>query len=374
MKYLFSLATTIVLIIVMNYTIVAQTTPLDNFNLPQNPIPYGISALEYSFDNDPGFGNAITVHFSPCTVIYNYTHSIDVSTLSNGLHNVFLRAKTKENIWGQTNILSFYKVSQPFQIPPTSPSSEIEILEYFFDVDPGIGNGTLQFVPRTRYIEEYSLVVDVTQFNPGENHVLYIRTVNPTSLSLAMPFAIGGPLPLTWISFSGRLQKDNSVLLKWETAEEKNVALFAIEHSNDGRTFMEVGSMETHHNSTGKSLYTFIDKNPASGKVFYRIKQIDTDSKFSYSPTIVVNIENNSQQNFYIINNPAKDKLRVHLGLATSSASYLQIFDLSGRIVIQKGISANPIQEIDISTLVSGIYFIRHVTKNGSTIARFKKE
>ncbi len=352
----------------------AQTTPLDNYLLPSNPIPFGVTSIEYTFDNDPGFGNGVTVHFSPCTVVANLSTAIDASSLPNGLHTLYVRARNKNNAWSQTNNFQLYKVSQDFQIPASQQESPIEAIEYFFDEDPGVGNGTLKFISPTTELNNYTLAIDVSSLSKGTMHTLYIRTINPTSLTMARLFSLEGTLPLTWISFSGQLQNDNSVLLKWETAAEKNVALFVIERSIDGHSFKKAGSIEPRHNSTGRSLYTFIDKNPATGKVFYRIKQLDIDNKFSYSPTIVVNIENNSQKNFYIINNPGKDKLRLHLGRVPDSRSQLQIFDLSGRILTRKEVSADPIQEIDISTLASGIYFVRYVNKNGSAIARFKKE
>jgi len=94
-----------------------------------------VSKVEYFFDIDPGPGNGITINVTPATII-DSTFAFDVSSLSNGLHQVYVRSQDGNNNWSLNYTGSFIKTNGS-DVPLT-----IVKLEYFVDTDPGFGNAT----------------------------------------------------------------------------------------------------------------------------------------------------------------------------------------------------------------------------------------
>ncbi len=126
-----------------------------------------ITQLEYFWDIDPGFGNASQLSFTPgTTVISNFT--IDISSLSPGIHSMFLRAKDDDGSW------SLYTKHNIFVISGISATPNITQLEYFWDVDPGIGLANpLPCSPPAQTIQQ-DFQISLASLAIGD-HYLYIR-------------------------------------------------------------------------------------------------------------------------------------------------------------------------------------------------------
>ena len=94
-----------------------------------------VTAMEYFIDDDPGAGNGIPIAVTPGTSV-NINISIDVSSLSSGLHFLYIRTQDDLGNWGTAE-------RRPFQVAaPVAPvQRRIVQIEYFFDLDPGAGNG-----------------------------------------------------------------------------------------------------------------------------------------------------------------------------------------------------------------------------------------
>src|SRR6188768_3688082 len=92
------------------------------------------------------------------------------------------------------------------------------------------------------------------------------------------------PLPLTWLSFTAIAQNNSQSLLQWATAQEQNTKDFYIQHSADGINWVTIGSLPAAGNSNTTRHYNYVHTNPVIGLNYYRIKQTDVDSRYSYSP------------------------------------------------------------------------------------------
>ena len=74
---------------------------------PANPVPYpDIVSMEYFIDPDPSFGNGINVSLTPGQVI-DTTVDLNVSGVSPGIHNLYLKVKDENNNWSLINVSSF---------------------------------------------------------------------------------------------------------------------------------------------------------------------------------------------------------------------------------------------------------------------------
>ena len=94
---------------------------------------YNIMQAEYYVDNDPGLGNAIPLSIAGSAPDYDISFSPSLTGLSFGIHTIYVRAKSNQGYWGETQ-------RHPFMLIPTS-NVNITQAEYYFDLDPSYGNG-----------------------------------------------------------------------------------------------------------------------------------------------------------------------------------------------------------------------------------------
>jgi hypothetical protein len=188
---------------------------------------------------------------------------------------------------------------------------------------------------------------------PGTVANSFVQTAsNVTDFS---PFTVGSSgaaLPVDLISFTAELQ-NRGVLLTWNTASEKNNAYFAMERSTDGRTFSEIGRITGRGTSDIVNSYNYTDAAAAQTGVpivYYRLKQVDTDGKFTYSKVAPVTL-NNTLINLYP--NPASERVTV----TAPGTTQVQIINGQGQMVLQKAFTSSI--EIDIRSLAKGVYIFR---------------
>jgi hypothetical protein len=235
-----------------------------------------------------------------------------------------------------------------------TPSTSNEPLKTDPNCDGDGADGTI--VPNV--FTEYSFVI------PAGGNSLEIRIeIDADAADEEIAFdnlrleAITTPLPVKMSALKLAQQKDD-VVVQWNTSSEINSNYFAIERSIDGIVFEEIGSLDAYGNSEELTNYSFLDNNPINGKNYYRVKQVDIDNKFGYSSIASIDVIK-TLDDFAIIPNPSASRIKLY-GLNTTSA--YKILDGTGRTV-QNGIVY--LEEIDISVLPKGFYFLQVVKSNG---------
>lgn len=134
-----------------------------------------VVAMEYFFDTDPGFGDGTPVAVTAGTIT-NTAFNIDLSGLSTGFHKVYFRTKNENDVWSLNYIQNIVTVSED-AIPP---STDIVAMEYFFDIDPGFGNGTSVPVIADTFTST-AFNIDVSGLVAG-HHKVYFRTKNENEI------------------------------------------------------------------------------------------------------------------------------------------------------------------------------------------------
>ncbi len=135
-----------------------------------------INKMEYYYDSDPGFGNGTTVPVTAGQDIANLAIPIDISSISDGFHNLYIRARDVNGRWTATSSRVLYKIPAA-GVNATSPN--INKLEYYYDTDPGFGNGTNVPVTAGQDIANLAIPIDISSISDGF-HNLYIRTRDVT--------------------------------------------------------------------------------------------------------------------------------------------------------------------------------------------------
>ncbi|MCY1533152.1 hypothetical protein D9M68_684650 [compost metagenome] len=204
----------------------------------------------------------------------------------------------------------------------------------------------------------------VTITGAGTIDVGYQVTAGDCPSSTQITFSASVPTPISLESFTLNRAK-NAVVLDWITAKEMNNKGFDIQKSTNGNDWTSIGftgSLAPNGSSNAKLYYSFTDVNPVTGKNYYRLKQIDFDGIFDFSP--VRQISFSKEGMITIFPNPAQNNVHID-GLTKNDR--VRIYDPSGRIVFDYQASAYS-ADIDIHNFQKGIYFVEVITESGNKI------
>jgi hypothetical protein len=168
------------------------------------------------------------------------------------------------------------------------------------------------------------------------------------------------PLPIVLLSFNATKLNEHTSLITWETISEKDNEYFLIERSIDGINFETIGKVKGAINSSSLIAYSFIDENPALGVNYYRLKQVDLDTKSSYSSIKSVDFSGarlsfrSEGGNYFILSNFGQE----------TEIQY-ELISTDGKSVLTKSYNAsNAKHELMLSNLSSAVYFIRISSNN----------
>lgn len=181
----------------------------------------------------------------------------------------------------------------------------------------------------------------------------------------ANTYSVVGPLPVTLISFDAYKQ-ESSVLLKWETSTEINSSHYIIERSADAVNFSYLGEVKSENNSMGAK-YSLPDEKPLKGYNYYRIKMVDIDGKYEYTPTRHVIFDGyESIAEIKVYPNPSQGTLFVEIPvLRNLEPMVVNITNSFGQVIKQQKTDTNAKKlEYDLSSLAKGVYYIQVKSKS----------
>jgi hypothetical protein len=165
---------------------------------------------------------------------------------------------------------------------------------------------------------------------------------------------LGLALPVTLISFNGHTS-NNEIKLSWQTVNEHNHSHFEVEKSTDGQTFAAVTNVAGQGGFSYLPFdYSFVDRNPAVGANYYRLKSVSTNGEYKYSKTIRV-IYGQKVNHVLVSPNPARTDITITM--PSNVYSHLVVRNIVGMVVKQDRITTNN-HRIDISGWSTGHYTI----------------
>lgn len=157
-------------------------------------------------------------------------------------------------------------------------------------------------------------------------------------------------LPVRFLSFTANgIGKD--VQLSWTTAAEQAASHFDVEGSTDGRSFSYLGKVVANNGSL--THYSFLHRQNTF-MVYYRLKQVDNNGSFSYSPVIRIS-KNQTAPGIQVYPNPAKSLLTI--AHKTGKEGTLHIYNSAGVDMLEKKIQQGTLTtDINVADFPSGIY------------------
>ncbi len=177
--------------------------------------------------------------------------------------------------------------------------------------------------------------------------------------------AINGAVPVQLTSFSGQVSGKN-VNLIWQTATETNNRGFEIQKKY-GNSWNVIGFKDGKGTTTEFNEYSFIDKldDTQTGRIYYRLKQIDFDGTSKYSKEISVEITGGPkefalEQNYP---NPFNPSTTIKYSVPFDGKVKMVVYNVAGQTIkeLVNSVETAGTHKVEFNlnglNLSSGIYF-----------------
>jgi hypothetical protein len=144
-------------------------------------------------------------------------------------------------------------------------------------------------------------------------------------------------LPVRFLSFSA-IRQASGVAINWVVGSEELVSSYELEVSTNGSIFSHLATKA----SMGKANYDYIDQGVArynATKLYYRVKQLDRDGSFTYSPVKTVRLDVKGAISLYP--NPARVGFMLNIPYvqANDHQVLLQLLNGVGQVLETRTIS-----------------------------------
>ena len=179
-----------------------------------------------------------------------------------------------------------------------------------------------------------------------------------------MAATTAAPLPLHLLSFEVQKSGDTKASIIWHTGVENQVSYMSLEHSINGIVWQNISNEPSKGSN---STYSYLHSNPVNGLNFYRLKIVDKDGSYEYSPTRSLNFSGIHGYNITLYPNPAKQSIILSYSGGSLEGAQIQLINAIGQVIINQTIN-DKINSIhyDISHLAKGLYIVRCLHKGDS--------
>ncbi len=190
-----------------------------------------------------------------------------------------------------------------------------------------------------------------------------------TGISSFSPFGIGDAstaLPVELTSFTVK-KEQNDAILEWNTASEINNDYFQIERSTNAKDWENLGMTTGHGTTNTPQNYDYIDHDLSiltASNVYYRLKQVDYNGKFEYSPIQKLNLiseKNDGSSDFKVWFNPADQHVYADITNADGAPMQATLINIVGQTLGRQFISPDKQQarlNFDLTQMANGVYSV----------------
>ncbi len=173
------------------------------------------------------------------------------------------------------------------------------------------------------------------------------------------------PLPVELLSFEGT-PLVSTIQLSWATATETNNKGFELERSTDAAHFRKIAWTDGHGTTSSLHEYGFEDKEVEKDqRYYYRLKQIDDNHAFQYSPIITAMLHQPGQFSWQVLPNPYSDETKLTYTLNEETIVLAEVLNIAGQVIatLAQGLQQKGNYEYSFSArkagYATGIYTLR---------------
>lgn len=338
-----------------DFDITARASENSQFKIAQIYVDY----------NTLGFGSSLVSNGRVSITEGELLNDVSIGTFGNGGYGDY-SVSVQDNTSSRLAIQNFYSRSifgsylgRGYELTNTLGTTSKVYVHVKLTILDATGYSGLSFNSQISQwdLQNYYFTTPFT-----DNQTIYA----PVDVTATLNTPIGDPLPVELISFVGKV-KDKDVLLSWKTATEINNYGFNIERKDISKQnlqndFHTISFIAGNGNSNSPKEYSYIDHDLQSGIYAYRLKQIDSDGQFEYSPVINVEIsapvEYELSQNYP---NPFNPSTTIKFTIPEAGLVKLSVLNLLGqeiKTIVDEHRQAGIYNEkFDATELNSGVYF-----------------
>jgi hypothetical protein len=181
---------------------------------------------------------------------------------------------------------------------------------------------------------------------------------------------IHNPVSPALVNFSAKNINNQYALLDWTTTSEINSSYFDVERSSDTTNFSSIGKVTALGSSGFAHEYTFSDMNPYGGTNYYRLKQVNQDSSFSYTKIVSVSFNFSS---ISIFPNPSSGQILIqnNSNFSNNQPLSIEIINSLGQVMLrQSGATGNLITLNLDPNIRNDVYIVKVINANGKVQAK----
>ena len=168
-------------------------------------------------------------------------------------------------------------------------------------------------------------------------------------------------LPVELSGFEVQKIKETSARISWSTASEQGTAHFNLERSTDARNWSHLEKVTAAGNSFEHLDYSYFDKDlplhlRQTGTVYYRLKIMDFNGTFEYSPVKSIHFER-TESKVMLYPNPTQDIVHIE---SEEEVNMVTLYNSQGQII-----TTTISNQLDLKNYPSGVYRIGVETERG---------
>lgn len=181
-----------------------------------------------------------------------------------------------------------------------------------------------------------------------------------------------GSLPVRLLDFSGFF-RNASVQLQWKVTGEKDVLHYELERSTNGTTFAQL-HVQPARNAQGTFTYRFVDaKLPAGEMVYYRLKMLDMDGSFRFSPILRM-ATGTGDAEWSVQPNPVQVRLMLQASHSEHKVQSVRLINSHGQTLYTGQVPQGQTRfDIDRkNSWPAGMYWVELLDRSGTALKRLK--
>lgn len=213
--------------------------------------------------------------------------------------------------------------------------------------------------------------IDFLQYITIGNNTVFMsgQVAGPQIANSATGSGFSGfnPLPVKFVGFT-LTRKNNDVLVQWSTSQEVDADMYNVERSIDGENWSTIAYVAAVGNSSNVNNYSFTDKNISPKTVYYRVKEVDVDGKFVYTPVKSIKADATT---FTIGIASVQNKILLQFPKEVKGNIVVRFVSLNGQVLDQQTIN-NPVGQVVLNSKHTGNYIIISLS-NGTDINTAKQ-
>jgi hypothetical protein len=174
------------------------------------------------------------------------------------------------------------------------------------------------------------------------------------------------PLPVKLLDLTARKVNNNDVQIEWKLAQETAVKQYEVEMARGNADlqaghFVKIAELPSLGDVTSSRTYSFTDLEPDKfGPRYYRLKVVNLDGSFTYSPIRPVTF--GDAVLWHVYPNPSTGLFNLVYQLGNNEQLYARIVDAKGSLVQEYRKTANGFPQklnIDLSNRPKGVYLMQ---------------